>query len=225
MVTSTLYTKYTILAAGEFPTTKSCIDSLMGADVLVCCDSAFREVLPYRTPDFIVGDMDSITPFEETRFRHIIHSESEQEFNDLTKAMRFVLRKAQQLGQTPLITILGATGKREDHTIGNISLLMMYLDMLPKGATIEMLTDYGKFIPLYGDSRIKVKRGNIISIFASDDSLVLNTVGVEYPTDKVVFDAWGWWKATLNTATDEEIFFKMNHPAKILLFVGEDKMS
>ena len=48
----------------------------------------------------------------------IVHV-TEQETNDLNKAFRYCLAN----GWTDIV-ILGATGKREDHTLGNIGLLM-----------------------------------------------------------------------------------------------------
>lgn len=216
----TLFRKYVIVAAGAFPHTQYPLSLLKRGDVVVCCDSAFRETLKHRTPDYIVGDMDSTTQEEKELFKEIIFSESEQEYNDLTKAVRFVLRIAQQRGEIPHITILGATGKREDHTVGNISLLMMYLDMLPNGGKVEMITDHGRFIPLLGDNSVWVGKGSVVSIFGADEKLKLHTSGVQYPTDNVIFDGWSWWKATLNTATEDIITLMMNHPSKVLIFVG-----
>lgn len=45
------------------------------------------------------------------------------------------------------IDILGATGKREDHTLGNISLLF---DYMRQGLDVTMQTDYGSFTPCHG---------------------------------------------------------------------------
>ena len=212
--------KYIIVAAGEFPQRGETLDLLLEGDVVVCCDGAVEELIKFRIPDYIVGDMDSISEENLTRFKDIVFSESEQEYNDLTKAVRFTLRHAQNVEGEFSITILGATGKREDHTLGNISLLMMYADMIPEGAQIEMVTDRGRFVPIHGEKELYVGRGREISIFATDPTLKITTLGVEYPTDEVVFDQWSWWKATLNVATEDTITFKMNHPAKILLYIG-----
>lgn len=212
--------KYIIVAAGEFPQRGETLDLLREGDVVVCCDGAVEELIKFRIPDFIVGDMDSISEENLARFKDIIFSESEQEYNDLTKAVRFTLRHAQNAEGPLAITILGATGKREDHTLGNISLLMMYADMIPAGAKIEMVTDRGRFVPIHGEGVLYVGKGREISIFATDPTLKITTLGVEYPTDEVVFDQWSWWKATLNVAKEDTITFKMNHPAKILLYIG-----
>jgi hypothetical protein len=92
--------------------------------------------------------------------------------------------------------------------------------MIPAGAKIEMVTDRGRFVPIHGEGELYVGKGREISIFATDPTLKITTLGVEYPTDEVVFDQWSWWKATLNVAKEDTITFKMNHPAKILLYIG-----
>ena len=48
---------------------------------------------------------------------------------------------------------MGATGKQEDHTLGNISLL---IDYMKAGAQVTMLTDHGMFIPASGAELFQV---------------------------------------------------------------------
>ena len=59
----------------------------------------------------------------------------DQETNDQTKAVNYLMEKGFRR-----IAIVGATGRREDHTLGNISLLMEYMRM---GQKYVMYTDYG----------------------------------------------------------------------------------
>ena len=68
-------------------------------------------------PEAIVGDLDSLSPEIAERFADRLYQDSEQDTNDLTKAVRWCIDKGYEE-----IVILGATGKREDHTIANISL-------------------------------------------------------------------------------------------------------
>ena len=61
------------------------------------------------------------------------------------------------------IAYLGATGLREDHTLGNISLLMRYYrEMDVEGV---MFTDYGYFTPALGDHTFDSKPRQQVSIF------------------------------------------------------------
>lgn len=78
-------------------------------------------------PDAIVGDGDSLPQQFKDRYKDIIHYVAEQDYNDLTKATRFFLEHYRSPStKHPRICYIGCTGKREDHTLGNISLPTFY---------------------------------------------------------------------------------------------------
>ena len=111
-----------ILANGEYPMHVLPLKILEEAQFVICCDGAANEyILRGHTPDIIIGDGDSLSPENKTRFSDIIHHIADQETNDQTKAVHFLQEKGYRR-----IAIVGATGKREDHTLGNISLLLDY---------------------------------------------------------------------------------------------------
>ena len=104
-----------ILAHGDFPHTDIPLGLLDRAPFVCACDGAVNH---YPQADAIVGDGDSVP--EDLRDRLI--QIDEQEDNDLTKATRYCL----SMGMRRII-YLGATGQREDHTLGNISLIVRYM--------------------------------------------------------------------------------------------------
>lgn len=122
-----------ILADGDFPSHPLALEWLRQCPYVVCCDGAANTYIRSgRMPEAIVGDGDSLLPGIKERYASLIHSETEQETNDLSKAFRFCLSQERKR-----ITIMGATGKREDHTIGNVSLLADYMEK----AEVNMMTD------------------------------------------------------------------------------------
>lgn len=207
---------YVILASGAFPMMGGPLKRLMDADVLVCCDGAVDELLAHRKPTYIVGDMDSISKKNLVKFSRFIHMIPNQETNDLTKAFFFTYELIKSERHPYTLTILGATGKREDHTLGNISLLLDYGLAVP---CVKMISDYGTFIPVYDSCSFEIPVGSPISIFSGDSSLKISCQGLAYPTENVVFDAW--WKATLNSSSEPTIRLTFNHPSKVLLYIGE----
>lgn len=81
-----------ILGNGEYPTHSMPETMLIMAPYVVCCDgSADEHIRRGFTPDAIIGDGDSLSPENKERFRTIFHQIDDQETNDQTKAVHFLL--------------------------------------------------------------------------------------------------------------------------------------
>ena len=185
--------KCTYSCDGDFPSHRVPLNILENAGTIVCCDGAAAKLISYGIiPNAIVGDMDSLSLELQQRHKELIHRDDNQETNDLTKAFEYTL-----LLKPDKIFILGATGAREDHTLGNISLISQYQERTD--AEIEMYTNCGKFIAINKTSTILLSPGSQISIFSLDTNTRIVSQGLKYPLNDVVFDSW--WKGTLNETT------------------------
>lgn len=181
-----------ILANGDYPSDSLTLHMLQHAPYTICCDGAFRTYMAhgYR-PDAIVGDGDSTTEEEKKLTAGLFHHVSEQESNDLTKAIRYALSQ----GRHHLL-ILGATGKREDHTLGNISLLNHYFR---EGLDVTILTGHGLFRMFRGDRQFTSFPGQQISVF-NFGCTTLSSEGLKYP----LYPLQELWEGTLNEAMDSQ---------------------
>ena len=198
-----------ILAAGDFPSAPPALGILDAAREIICCDSAADELIRHgRTPDYIVGDLDSISPELRRDFPDRIIHVAEQETNDLTKAFRF----SRSLGRERL-TILGATGKREDHALGNISLLADFAEELPD---IEMVTNHGSFSVALSSGNFPSRRGEQISFFAIDSGTRVTSEGLKYPMKDLLLQRW--WQATLNEALGEDFSLDITPGRRLLIY-------
>ena len=205
-----------ILANGEFPSSERTAVLLRQADRIICCDGAAERLLAAGiVPDLIVGDMDSLPLPLQERFAGIIRPDKDQETNDLTKAFKAAVDPLPEA-----IHILGATGKREDHTMANVSLLADYAaELAGSGCDIDMITESGVFRAFCAkDAVFSCPAGVEISIFAFDNSLRISCEGLLYDTSKVAFDTL--WKATLNKSLSESFSLHLNHPAKVIVFIS-----
>ena len=186
-----------ILADGEFPTADIPLQILREAKFLCCCDGAVAKAIAQGfMPDAIVGDGDSLTPEFKTRYAAIIHLESEQDDNDLTKATRFCLEKGFRR-----IAYLGTTGKREDHTIGNIFLLPRYVREF--GIFPEIYTDHGWFSVVNGTTELNTFPGQQVSLF--------NVTARKVEGEGFVWQPYTYeelWQGTLNEAKGDRILLK-----------------
>lgn len=178
-----------VLCAGDFPTHDIPLCVLRDAPYLCCCDGAAVQAVSYGLrPDAIVGDGDSLPDDFKRQYSGIIHLVSEQEYNDMTKATRHCIRRGARR-----IAYVGATGKREDHTMGNISLLAYYLDSL--SVQPVMLTDYGFFVPASGSRTFGSFARQQVSIFnVSSRSIV--SEGLRWPS----YAYSALWQGMLNEA-------------------------
>ena len=211
-----------ILAAGDFPTHPIPLRALREADFVVCCDSAYNSIrnekLGMRNY-IVIGDGDSLSEADRNalgdRWIHV----AEQDYNDLHKAMHYAT--TQFIPHPPSrgdaggcsYTILGATGKREDHTLGNISYLVTFAEEYP-GADIEMLTDHGRFLAFRGERTFESFPGQQVSLFTPDPATAVTSDGLRWPLRD--FHARLWWQATLNEALADTFSLSVTGP--VILF-------
>ncbi len=204
-----------ILADGEFPHTERCLQMLRTAETIICCDGAAQKLIANAIkPTLITGDMDSLPEKFQKRYEQIIVRKVDQQTNDLTKAFELALTL-----NPSSIHILGATGGREDHTMGNISLLADYAARLATelpGCGIDIISDYGRFEAVTDSRMFHCEEGQEISIFAFDRTLRIVASGLMYPTDAVVFDTL--WKATLNKAVGDCFQLTFSHPSPAIVY-------
>ncbi len=207
-----------ILAAGDFPTHPVPLQALREADFVVCCDSAYGTVKDGRLGigDYVVvGDGDSLSEADKVALGSRWIEVGEQDYNDLHKAMEYATK--QFTIHNSQFTVIGATGRREDHTIGNISYLITFADEHP-GADIEMLTDYGRFVATTGRRTFASFPRQQVSIFTMTPDIPINAIGLKWPLDG--FHARLWWQATLNEALGDS--FTLDSEGRIIVFQTYD---
>ncbi|UCD38502.1 MAG: thiamine diphosphokinase [Fidelibacterota bacterium] len=160
-----------ILADGAFPTHSYPLKILYSAGTLICCDGAANRMLgSEREPDVVVGDLDSITPEARSAFQNQLVELSSQQSNDLEKALKWAAEEG-----ASQVTILGAVGLREDHSLGN--LLMLWTDF---GAEITLLTDSGQFIPVHTYHDFHSFEGQEVSLYPDSAHVRITTSGLAF---------------------------------------------
>jgi thiamine pyrophosphokinase len=185
-----------ILANGLFPVHPVPLKALKSARRLVCCDGAANALAekPEFSPVAVVGDGDSLSDAARRRFSECLVTSTCQETNDLTKAFRFCIEQ----GWRELL-ILGATGRREDHTLGNLSLLADF----SREAKVCMMTDECLITPVAESVSLPSCPGQPVSFVACDPDVRLTVDNVRYPAQDLALKHWH--TATLNVATGDLI--------------------
>ena len=188
-----------IVANGRFPSAELPLRLLKEAKTIIACDGAVKTLYEKGIhPDAIVGDLDSIPAGLRERYADRIHHVEDQEINDLTKSVRF----AHTQGYREVL-ILGATGLREDHTLGNISLLMDYAHLFKR---VEMLetTTFASY------------PGQQISIFVLYPEGEISTEGLRWPIRRRKLTSW--WQGTLNEALGDQFTVTLSPDCRVIIY-------
>jgi thiamine pyrophosphokinase len=196
-----------IVADGLFPQHEVPLSYLKNASRIVCCDGSVSGlILAGMEPDAIVGDLDSLSDELADRFADRIFPDENQDTNDLTKAVKWCIEMEYRD-----IVIVGGTGKREDHTIGNISLLAEYIIE----TNVIMVTDTGILLPFLKSCNVSSFPGQQVSVFSIDPETEITSSGLRYPLNRTKIK--NWWFATLNEALGDS--FSLDFIGRVIVYL------
>lgn len=119
--------KTIIIGSGEIYDYSFCHEILKSADKIICADGGTRHAINMRlTPNVIIGDMDSSAAQYVEYFRkkgvEVIEYPRDKDKTDTQICIEFAIPFSKE------IILLGTTGRRIDHTLGNISLLKLGIE-------------------------------------------------------------------------------------------------
>ncbi len=206
--------KTIILADGTFPEHEIPLGYLRNAERIICCDGSANHLVEAGfIPYAIVGDLDSVSKSVSDKYSDRLFRDGDQETNDLTKAVKWCIRN----NYIDLV-ILGATGKREDHTIGNISLLLEYA----REAEVLMVTDTGTIRPFLKSCTFSSIPGQQVSVFSVNPETEITSSGLLYPLVRKKLR--NWWEATLNEAAGEVVELEFSGGSVIVFLKFPDPL-
>lgn len=201
--------KAIILANGEFPKSGDLIEELKNAKFLAVCDGAIIHLERLKiVPQIIIGDLDSIPSDLKMKYQDRVIQIQEQASNDLSKAFYHCI----SLGFDEFV-ILGATGKREDHSIANISLLSEYARYC-KDLVIK--SDFGEFRVYRLPCEISSQKGEQISLFCLDPKAKITSEYLKYPLVDLELKIWA--NGTLNQAEGDFFTLKADRQAQVIIY-------
>lgn len=171
-----------LFANGDFSSKEFYLKNIKDDDLIICADGSVNFLYQLgKRPDLIVGDMDSANPkilaLVEKEGSQLIRYPAEKNESDLELALlEAIKRKPDQ------IIIFGALGKRLDHLLANLMLLLLPLKAGIKASIYE--EDYEIFM---ADDQIEIEGriGEEVSIFPIEGPAKgLETQGLKYPLKK-----------------------------------------
>lgn len=162
-----------ILCNGEPPSTNLLLHHLAQATLVICTDGAAEWVCEsgYQ-PRLVVGDMDSCDAPEGDCEVVDAGPHDLQENTDAEKALLLALER----GATRIV-LLGATGRRLDHTLGNVWLAARYHDR----AEVLLVDDLSELRVISGTCELSLAPGRLLSLLALTPRVRLDTEGLKWP--------------------------------------------
>jgi thiamine pyrophosphokinase len=168
-----------ILCNGEPPSDELLLRHLQEAELVICTDGAIGWVEGRGCqPQVVIGDMDSWGEadgkLETCPTRETIHcgAHDQQENTDAEKALLLALERGARR-----VVLLGATGQRLDHTLGNVALAAKYRDR----AEIVLADDHGELKVIDGRNVIATEAGRLFSLVPLTVDVTLDTKGLKWP--------------------------------------------
>jgi thiamine pyrophosphokinase len=112
----------------------------------------------------------------------------------------------------PAVSILGATGLREDHTLGNISLIIEYFPRMD----VRIISDFGIFFLVRSGQQVCTFIGEKISIFSIDNRVRVTSTGLKYPLRDLRLS--NWYTASLNEAVEEGFTLQYESDTPLIVY-------
>jgi len=194
-----------VMANGKYPSHAYPLKFLHKAKTIICTDGSANKVQKHGlTPTLIIGDMDSITnikDFQKSEFLHI----PKQDNTDLEKVFDYCIDSS-----INNITVLGATGIRDDLALANLLLSMKYYPKLK----IEFITDTFSIECMKGKMVFNSFKGQLISLIAVYRVKSVLTKGLKYSLNKQSLAPSG--QGVSNVSNGDKFTVKSTN--KILIF-------
>ena len=196
-----------VIANGSFPSHPIAKNYLNKSGTIICTDGAADKLIDSgKNPDNIIGDFDSTSIKGKNRKGKWIKT-PDQNKTDLEKTFEWCI-----MNNIKKIVLLGSSGKREDHTIGNLFTLAKYHDEIQ----CEIITNHAKIICVSGENYIFADTNQNISIIAAEliESITLDRLQYNMKNESLSPSA----RAISNKAISDK--FYLESTGKVLVFLN-----
>ena len=191
--------KCIVLANGK-PPKKSLITFFQQKDfkTLICADGGANSALKMKLiPDYIIGDLDSISSVALKRLGNAskIIQLKRQNDTDVEKCLKYAIKK----NYTEAL-LVGVTGNRLDHTFCNLGIVLKFFPQI----NISLIAEDSFLKPYAGSVKLKTFPGETISLYGFDRKTKIISKGLKYPLNNVPLP-FGERESTSNVAAGKKV--------------------
>ncbi|MEK6754872.1 MAG: thiamine diphosphokinase [Bacteroidota bacterium] len=190
-----------VIANGEVPKKRLLQSLARESSIVICADGGANSALKFGIlPDAIVGDLDSIHAEALVKLRKVPRYEDrDDESTDLEKAIAWALKQ-----KYDHIVVVGASGKRIDHTLGNLGVLPKFYP----DAVIRFVDDLGEVMYVGRELTFEAKRGDVVSLIPLTRCEGITTEGLRYALDNEALEL-GVREGTSNVVVNTPVTIKV----------------
>ncbi len=195
-----------ILAKGAFPSHQKSLMILDQAGTVICTDGSADLLIDLgHTPHIIIGDSDS-TSLDKNTFQGLWIDAPDQNKTDLHKTLDWCM-----LNKINEVNVLGATGVREDHALGNLHILAKFSSKM----SIQFVSDHATIYSFKGDRTFRSITGQQVSIVSIEHVDAISTQGLKHPLNNEPLPPA--CNGISNEALGDEFTISTSHPIWLFL--------
>ncbi len=175
-----------------------------GYGTLICADGGANAALQMGLfPDYIIGDLDSISKETIKKFKSTskILQYKRQNDTDVEKCLKFAI-----ISKFDEALLTGVMGNRLDHTICNLGILLKFFSKIK----LTLVAENSYLKPYTGDVRLKTQKGEIISLYGFDKKTKITSKGLKYPLKNISLP-FGDRESTSNMSTSGSVQLKIKN--------------
>ena len=190
------------------------LPALEGYNVIACSDGAFHYLkekkIPLQKLDFISGDFDSHSGWDENIYKEKFIHTPDQDKTDFEKSLEILIEKGIET-----VDVYGASGGEMDHFLGNLTVAFSFKNQLEIKFYDEFSTYY--FIPK-NFVLVNVK-DKMISLYPFPKAEKIFTQGLNWPLNGETLQIKSRI-GTRNFAVEDEISVHYSS-GDLLIFIGK----
>ncbi len=197
--------KKCIILANGSPPKKNVLTFLkrLNYSTLICADGGANSAFKMNiTPDFIIGDLESVTDKTIKRFGTTskIIKIKRQNDTDVEKCLKYAIKN-----NFSAAILTGATGNRLDHTICNLGIILKFYHLIK----IRLIAEDSLLVPYSGKVKINTVPGETISIYGFNRKTKITSSGLKYPLNNSILP-FGESESTSNKAMTNNVQLDIN---------------
>lgn len=198
-----------VIANGEAPKKQRLLALVKDANIVICADGGANTALKFGiTPDAIVGDLDSIHAEALVKFRKVpTFEDRDDETTDLEKAISWAIKS-----RYIHVIVVGASGRRLDHTIGNMGVLAKFYP----DAIVRFVDDIGELLYVGNELTFEANKSDVVSLIPLSRCEGIITQGLKYALEGETLEL-GLREGTSNVVAASPVTIKVKK-GRLLLF-------